>query len=534
MIGVISKPREREVIEEFFQLFKTPWEFYTPDKRYEVLLVTAADIPHGEGSLIIVYGTEKYSLDEFEAVDIKMQSPDVFIGWGKEILPLYGKAITFIGNNRPLLFCSRTKQTIGYETRKGDQRILRVGYNLFDEILYLLSVGQPSYNASIPTLDLHIEMLRNWIVETGVPLVEIPPIPEGYRFCTCLTHDIDFIGIRPHFFDHSMWGFLYRATLGSFLSVVKGKMTMPKLLRNFQAACSLPLVFLGMSPDPWDQFDRCLEIENGFRSTFFFIPFKNRAGKGFSDGQAKRRAVKYDIKDVGSIVRKLLAQGCEIGVHGIDAWNNIESGEQELQRIQLETVSQAGIGIRMHWLCRNEQTFEILDKAGYSYDSTFGFNKTVGFRAGTSQPFMPIGTTRLLELPLHIQDTALFRKGGLNTSEAQADEICQQIIEHVKSYGGVLTVLWHQRSLGPERLWGNFYERLIKKLQDKNTWFATANEIVEWFRIRRSARFETYGSGTGDVRIKLDEKKREGLPPLIMHNYRREKSSVFEIQSVDA
>jgi hypothetical protein len=30
MIGVISKDHEREAVREFFQLFKTPWEFCAP------------------------------------------------------------------------------------------------------------------------------------------------------------------------------------------------------------------------------------------------------------------------------------------------------------------------------------------------------------------------------------------------------------------------------------------------------------------------------------------------------------------------
>ena len=40
-----------------------------------------------------------------------------------------------------------------------------------------------------------------------------------------------------------------------------------------------------------------------------------------------------------------------------------------------------------------------------------GYNETVGFRAGTSQVFAPIGTKHLLELPLHIQDTSLLYPG---------------------------------------------------------------------------------------------------------------------------
>ena len=33
MIGVIADPAEADVVREFFELFKTPWEFYRRDQR---------------------------------------------------------------------------------------------------------------------------------------------------------------------------------------------------------------------------------------------------------------------------------------------------------------------------------------------------------------------------------------------------------------------------------------------------------------------------------------------------------------------
>ena len=36
MIGVIADSAEQDVVREFFELFKTPWEFYRRDRRYDV------------------------------------------------------------------------------------------------------------------------------------------------------------------------------------------------------------------------------------------------------------------------------------------------------------------------------------------------------------------------------------------------------------------------------------------------------------------------------------------------------------------
>jgi hypothetical protein len=150
----------------------------------------------------------------------------------------------------------------------------------------------------------------------------------------------------------------------------------------------------------------------------------------------------------------------------------------------------AEIGIRMHWLLRDEDTPAVLEQAGYAYDSTFGYNDAVGYRSGTVQVFRPLNAKTLLEMPLHIQDGALFYPKRLALSEAEAQKQCDQIIANAERFGGVLTLLWHDRSHGPERWWGEFYIRLIESLKARKVWFASAAQVVGWFRKRRAVRFE--------------------------------------------
>jgi hypothetical protein len=90
---------------------------------------------------------------------------------------------------------------------------------------------------------------------------------------------------------------------------------------------------------------------------------------------------------------------------------------------------------------------------------------------------------------MHIQDGALFFPDRLDLSEAEAWERCAPIVEHVKQSGGVLTLLWHDRSHGPERFWGDFYVRLVESLKASTGWFATAADVTGWFQKRRGVRF---------------------------------------------
>src|SRR5439155_671266 len=113
-----------------------------------------------------------------------------------------------------------------------------------------------------------------------------------------------------------------------------------------------------------------------------------------------------------------------------------------------------------------------------------GYNETIGYRNGTTQVFNPPGATTLLELPLHIQDGALFYPNRLDLSESEAEKRCRALIDNARQFGGVLTVLWHDRSHGPERFWGDFYIRLVQALKSSKGWFATAGRVVSWFRKR--------------------------------------------------
>jgi hypothetical protein len=144
----------------------------------------------------------------------------------------------------------------------------------------------------------------------------------------------------------------------------------------------------------------------------------------------------------------------------------------------------------MHWLYFTPDSPKILESAGFEYDSTCGFNEAVGFRAGTLQAFRPLNCEHLLELPLSIMDSALFSDGRLGVDDDEAARLCDQIIAAARRFGGALVINWHCRSLAPERLWGQFYSRLLADLRDGRVWFATAQTAVEWFRWRRSVRFE--------------------------------------------
>lgn len=520
MIGVISKVDQRAILEEFFELFKTPWEKYTPGRMYDVVLSTTDEAPQVDSRLVISFGAGPKSGDARSGITLHTQSKGGSFSYQGKRVPVYGELAVLECQGEGNALVNGAAGTVGIRVPSSGKgtSLIRLGYDLLEEAQFLLSVGQPAEYAPVPTLDIHIEMLRNWILNEGIPLVEIPPVPSDQSFIVCLTHDIDFIGIRKHKFDHTMWGFLYRSTVGAAKNLLRGRLAFRRLIKTLQAALSLPFVYLGWLKDFWSPFEWYLEVERGLGATYFLIPFKRRAGEHVTGRHASRRAAAYDVGDLPDWTSILKKRGNEIGVHGIDAWHSVEKGRAELNRIE-QVAGESASGIRMHWLMQNDKTFSVLEEAGYDYDSTAGYNETVGYRNGTTQVFRPLNAKRLLELPTHIQDGALFYPNRLDLSEAEAHERCNSLIDNNMTFGGILTLIWHDRSHGPERFWGDFYVQLVQSLKSSGAWFATASQAVNWFRQRRALRFEHAETGAC-VGIYLDRGLREDLPPFRLRVHR--------------
>ncbi|HWW00448.1 MAG TPA: hypothetical protein VNZ64_12180 [Candidatus Acidoferrum sp.] len=520
MIGVISRSTEIEAVEEFFQLFKTPWEFFREGQVYDVLIATTDQIPEIGVKTILSYGSEIKSSDRGAKVKTSSTWHGAKLDFRGTQIPIYGDLLGFEAGGSGVLGVVGKSEFSGLQLNSAGVTIFRFGYDLFAEVGRLLKTGQPIEHARTPTLELHIAIMRDSILSSGIELIEIPAVPAGYEFTVCLTHDIDFVGIRLHFFDHSMWGFLYRSTVGAVREFGRGRISLGRLVRMWRAAGSLPFVYLGWMKDFWLPFEWYLKIEEGLSPTYFLIPFKHRAGDKVLGRHANRRATAYDVTDLRDWTARLLEEGCELGVHGIDAWHDVEKARSELERVAGVT-GRRDMGIRVHWLLHDDTTYRVMEEAGYSYDSTAGYNETIGYRCGTTQPFRPLGARELLELPLHIQDGALFFPERLGLPESEAWQLCREIVANAKHFGGVVTVLWHDRSPGPERFWGEFYARLVQELKSMAVWFASGGRTVSWFRARREVVFERVGA---TVRAKRCSGEMMGLPPLTLRVHRPDSS----------
>jgi hypothetical protein len=514
MIGVLAKPEDYDVVREFFELFKTPWEFCRRDRHYEVLLQADGTSNDRPAALVLLYGTEATAFDEQRKRLPGAPRRNTTLLWDGDSIPLYDKAVSVAvdGAARDVTFAD-TGDPVAFATRSKDRTVVRIGYDLFREIRHLLTTGQPPAHAGIPTLERHIALLRSWIVGAGIPVLEIPPVPAGHPFTVCLTHDLDHPSLRFHRFDHTTFGFLYRAVIGSVVKACRGRLPLSALRRNVSAALALPFVHLGWADDFWFEFDRYLQLEKGLASTFFVIPVKGDPGRTLEGPAPSLRASAYAASDIADRIRSLASGGSEVGVHGIDAWLDSGRGSQEREAVSRATGVPTA-GVRMHWLYFDAQSPARLEQAGFAYDSTFGYNETVGFRAGTLQAFKPLTARQLLELPLHVMDTALFYPSHLDLTPEAAKKKVLPLVDEAEQHGGALTINWHDRSIAPERLWDGFYLDLLDELKRRNPWFPTSAQAVAWFQRRRAARFDNVRQDDGSVQVRASAYGAGAIPGL--------------------
>ena len=501
MIGVAVPPADVAMAAELFELFKTPWEPARRGRKYGLVLSTGHDLEGMEGDLFILFGSDEQRVDREAGVSVERVADGADVEWRGSRWPLYEGAVVFgagaaagslKARGKPLEYCFQSE----------GRTIRRIGYDLLGEVRHLLTQGQPASQALVPTLERHLAWLRRALLDAAIPFVEVLPRPAGFDFTCCLTHDVDFFGIRRHRFDRTLAGFVVRASVGSLIDLVRGRRVLSETFRNWLALGSLPFVFLGLIRDPWRPFADYARVEDCRRSTFFLIPFRGQPGIGPDGIVDRNRAAPYGIREVAEDATKAIARGSELGVHGIDAWRDANAGRSELEELRSITKKKTA-GIRMHWLYFSADSPQVLEAAGFDYDSTWGYNEAVGYRAGTSQAMRLPGASTLIELPLSIMDSALFFATRMGLTRDEAWGRCRQILDNAKEYGGTLVINWHERSLAPERLWGRFYDELLREIEtESRAWFVSAGEAVEWFRWRRSIGFQSTTSRE-DARIRV-------------------------------
>ena len=200
--------------------------------------------------------------------------------------------------------------------------------------------------------------------------------------------------------------------------------------------------------DPNYTFDWYMNVceQADLKVVFYFIPSSVEPGNGC-----------YELTDkkIIKLMRKIDRRGHEIGVHGSFQTYRYESKTIQQKAMLEQALIQAGIkqkikGNRQHYLRWDSAiTPDILDKAGFEYDTTGSYADHAGFRFGTAHEFRMWGwqenkRLKLKQRPLIVMECTVIDQKYMGYG---SDKLAYYFINTLKArsrkYGGNFSLLWH-------------------------------------------------------------------------------------------
>jgi hypothetical protein len=274
------------------------------------------------------------------------------------------------------------------------------------------------------------------------------------RFGFFLSHDVD----RIAFYYWRVTAYKIKQLLGLAPLSYNRLLTFKLFLKGL-----LFLINPFPQKDPYWNFEEMIKFEKelGIHSTFYFLHNENR-----------KTASNYKLGDkkIKTLIKTLKDSGFEVGLHGtISSATNRESMLQQVKSF-VDELDYAPLGIRQHFLCfSNPLTFKLQEEAGLKYDTTLIFAEHEGFRNGYCYPFYPYDfenekKMNILEIPLLFMES-----GALKYRNLSFDEIKQSVfnlIDEVKKFGGIFSMLWHNSNLNDYEYpyINQFYNKLLKEI----------------------------------------------------------------------
>ena len=134
MIGVVSNETERPAVVEFFELFKTPWECYRAGAHYDILLCSNSPVPENNATLLLIYGTQRQVFEESRSITTISAFRHDFVSFRGVRMPIYGSCLLFNSPGNEVLIHERTKSAAAVSVPSDDQMVVRLGFDLFQEV----------------------------------------------------------------------------------------------------------------------------------------------------------------------------------------------------------------------------------------------------------------------------------------------------------------------------------------------------------------------------------------------------------------
>ena len=285
---------------------------------------------------------------------------------------------------------------------------------------------------------------------------------DGKKFAVFLSHDVDDINITGKQLFRSIIPYPFH--------------------RDYFGTKKFIFSYL-KKEKPYINFKKIINLEEKYNaiSTFFFLATQQDIfGK------------KYHIDEIQDEILDIIDNNCEIGLHtGFYSFDDLEKIKKEKKKLEKITKKRV-IGVRNHILrFKIPRTWEILNQAGFFYDSSYGYYDMIGFRNGMCHPFFPYDLNQnkkidILEIPVCVADITMFSYMKIGVKEAWI--LLKKLIDNIEKLNGVLTILWHNWTFSYpvsyaglfDSEWTKLYEKILKYCCEKKAWITNGVNIAKY------------------------------------------------------
>lgn len=277
-----------------------------------------------------------------------------------------------------------------------------------------------------------------------------------------LTHDVDYVKKT----------FSLRLKQSIFCGFNLIRSLVPFRLGFVRDAFLKALRFLFAGGDYW-QFEKIVALEHRYGARSHWNIYGGKGGLFRSPKELLLDPSYFATQpQLAEILIELSGQGHTIGLHqSFNSWADPKPMEVEKKRVE-QAIFTTVESCRQHWLRFSlRDTWQAQEAAGFTLDTTLGFNDRVGFR-NSSALRMPAWfnsenrqSTSLEILPMVLMDSHLFDYGQLSPADRRS--VILSVLDELAFVGGEATVIWHQRVFHEDYGWGDDYEFLLKAAAER-------------------------------------------------------------------
>ncbi len=296
--------------------------------------------------------------------------------------------------------------------------------------------------------------------------------PGGKSFAVVLSHDVDFVPVRP--WDNAVQG---AKTLLRHLVRQRDVEDTWRAMRGFLSARM-------SGRDPYGCVPAIIERERdlGVRSSF-----------QVAVGHRHPSDVNYFIENerVRDYLSVVTRSGFDLCLHG--SYRSTENIQWYVEEVDLlATCLGRPRGSRQHFLSFDyDGLFVAQEAAGIQYDMSMGYPDRPGPRAGFSYPYFPYNLKedrpyRVLEISLFLMDVTL--SGYMSLRACDARSIIEDFLIGLRDKGGCASVVWHPIVFGGARDPGydDLYYELVARAMDQGGLAADGRSIHDFWRQQAS------------------------------------------------